>query len=74
MLCPRTTVPSSNDAAIAARLPRVRRNLTDAEFAHLVAGIAMTAERFEEIEGRSTGRRTPFPGSQPAFKEPGVPG
>jgi hypothetical protein len=39
-------------AAITARLSRVRGNMTDQEFARLIADVAHTAERFAEIEGR----------------------
>jgi ATP-dependent protease HslVU (ClpYQ) peptidase subunit len=35
---------------IAARLERVRGNLTDAEFATLVADVARTTRKFEQLE------------------------
>jgi hypothetical protein len=39
-------------AAIAARLERVRGNLTDVEFATLVEDVARTAGKFEQFEQR----------------------
>ena len=48
-------------AAFAARLQRVRGTMTDADFAQLVADMVSTAQRLEEIEARSVGRKTPLP-------------
>ena len=57
-------------ALIAARLDRVRGNLTDEEFAGLVAKVTRTALRFEELEARDRSRPTPTPGSLPAVPPP----
>lgn len=46
-------------AALAARLERVRGNMTDDEFGQLVADITRTAQRFEEIEARERSRKPP---------------
>ena len=48
-------------ALIAARLERVRGDLTNEEFARLVADVTRTTLRFEEIDARE--RATPLPGS-----------
>jgi hypothetical protein len=56
-------------AAFAARLQRVRGNLTDDEFAQLVSDVLSTAQRFEEIEARGMGRQLL---TIPTFKEPEV--
>ena len=53
---------------IAARLERVRGNLTNEEFARLVADVTQTALRFEELEARE--RLTPLPGTLPALRPP----
>lgn len=52
-------------AEIAARLERVRGQLTDAEFATLVEDVARTAQRFEQFELRAGTRLTPVPGTLP---------
>ena len=59
-------------AAFAARVERVRGNLSDAEFAQLVADMVRTAQRLEEIDARTMGRPTPVPGTLPTFKEPEI--
>ncbi|HUQ79678.1 MAG TPA: hypothetical protein VM076_01000 [Gemmatimonadaceae bacterium] len=54
-------------AALAARLERVRGNMSDADFTRLVADITRTAQRFEEIEARERSAPTPLPGTLPAI-------
>lgn len=46
-------------ATIAARLARVRGQMTDAEFGQLLADVVRTAERFAEIDAKPGGRLTP---------------
>jgi hypothetical protein len=58
--------------AFAVRLGRVRGNMTDSEFANLVADMVSTAQRLEEIEARELGRKTPIPGTIPVSKEPEI--
>ncbi len=48
-------------AQIAIRLARVRGGLTDTEFADLVESVALTAERFREIDAHPTAREPPPP-------------
>jgi len=55
-------------AAFAARLERVRGQMTDGEFARLVADMVSTAARLEEINAREMGTTGPMP--IPIFKEP----
>lgn len=55
-------------AAFAARLERVRGNMTDSEFAHLVADMMSTAQRREEIDAREMGPNARIPVS----KEPEI--
>ena len=57
-------------AALAARLERVRGNMTDDEFGQLVADITRTAARFEEIEAREPSRPTPGPHAPPLTTTP----
>ena len=59
-------------AAFSARLERVRGNMSDADFAQLVADMVSTAQRFEEIDARELGSKTPLPGTLPTFKEPEI--
>jgi hypothetical protein len=59
-------------ATLAARLQRVRGNMSEAEFAALVDDVARTAERFEEIEARALGTKTPTRGSVLTVREPDV--
>jgi hypothetical protein len=61
-------------AAFAARLERVRGNLSDGEFAQLVADMVATAQRLEEIDARAIGRKTPLPDMIPVAKEPEIRG
>ena len=61
-------------AAFAARLQRVRGTMTDADFAQLVADMVSTAQRLEEIEARSVGRKTPLPDMISVSKEPEIRG
>ena len=44
---------------IAARLAKVRGQMTDAEFGRLLAEVVRTAERFAEIDAKPVGRLTP---------------
>ena len=39
-------------AALAARLTRVRRNMTEAEFGQLLADMVKVTERFAEIDAK----------------------
>lgn len=48
-------------AQISTRLARVRGGLTDTEFADLVESVAVTAERFREIDAHLTAREPPPP-------------
>ena len=52
-------------AALAARLERVRGNMTDDEVGQLVTDTTRTAARFEEIEARERSRPTPVPDAPP---------
>jgi hypothetical protein len=51
-------------AILARRLECVRGGMTDAEFARLVADVARTTLRFEEIDARERATKTPLPGSK----------
>jgi len=57
-------------AIVAKRLECVRGGRTDAEFACLVADVAQTALRFEEIDARERAAKTPLPGSLPRYDDP----
>ena len=59
-------------AAFDARVERVRGNMTDREFADLVADMVSTAQRLEEIDAREMGCKTPIPGAIPVSKEPEI--
>jgi len=54
---------------LAARLERVRGNMSDDDFRRLVADIVRTAQRFEEIEAYERSAPTPLPGTLAAVKE-----
>jgi len=55
---------------LAGRLERVRGDLTEDQFARLVADVVSTAQRFEEIDARERQRKTPVPGALPVAREP----
>jgi hypothetical protein len=55
-------------AALAARLERVRGDMSDAEFAQLIEDVIRTTQRFEEIDAREKGTKS-VSGLQ-TFREP----
>jgi len=71
MLGPESDRTTQLRADLAARLQRVRGEMSDEDFAKVVAKIVRTKLRFEEIEARCQSVPTPVHGTVPSIKASG---